>query len=70
MIKQLNSMSLEDPGYGFAYYKAMKIDKDVEKVVRQPVNGMQSGNRVPGQNMRRDVPPHMANAPQQGNYGP
>ena len=34
LIKQLNSMSLEDPGYGFAYYKAIKIDKDVEKVVR------------------------------------
>jgi len=34
LIKQLNTMSLDNPGYGFAYFKAIKLDRDVEKVVR------------------------------------
>jgi len=70
LIKQLNTMSLDDPGYGFTYFKAIKLDRDVEKVVRRPLNGVQSQNRSPGQNMRRDAPPHMMNAqPQAGGGG-
>jgi len=70
LIKQLNTMSLDDPGYGFAYFKAIKLDRDVEKVVRRPLNGTQNQNRLPGQNMRRDAPPHMTNAqPQAGGGG-
>jgi hypothetical protein len=36
LIRQLNSMSNEDPGYGLAYYRAVKMDSDVERVVRAP----------------------------------
>ena len=36
LIKQLNSMSLNDPSYGLTYYKAIKLDPDVAKVVRMP----------------------------------
>jgi hypothetical protein len=36
LIRQLNSMSNEDPGYGLAYYRAVKLDSDVDKVVRAP----------------------------------
>jgi hypothetical protein len=69
LIKQLNTMSLDDPGYGFAYFKAIKLDKDVEKVVRRPLNGSQNQSRAPGQNNRRDAPPHMG-GPQQGGFMP
>ena len=37
LIKQLNSMSLNDPSYGLIYYKAIKMDPDVAKVVRMPI---------------------------------
>jgi len=36
LIKQLNGMSLEDPSYNYLYWKAMKIDKDISQVIRQP----------------------------------
>jgi hypothetical protein len=36
LIRQLNSMSNDDPGYGLAYYRAVKLDSDVDKVVRAP----------------------------------
>jgi len=36
LIRQLNSMSNDDPGYGLTFYKAVKLDQDVEKVVRAP----------------------------------
>jgi len=67
LIKQLNSMSLNDPGYGITYFKAIKMDRDVEKVVRRPGSGMPSnsmGNRLPNQGQRRDPPPHFPLAPQ------
>ena len=37
LIKQLNSMSIDDPGYAALVFKALKIDPDVLKVVRPPV---------------------------------
>ena len=65
LIKQLNSMSLNDPGYGIAYFKAIKMDKDVEKVVRRPMNGNGgngNNNRAPNNPpFRRDPPPHLTN---------
>jgi hypothetical protein len=67
LIKQLNSMSLSDPGYGITYFKAIKMDRDVEKVVRRPGSGMPNnsvGNRLPNQGPRRDPPPHFPLAPQ------
>jgi hypothetical protein len=36
LIRQLNSMSNEDPGYGLTYYRAVKLDSDVNRVVRAP----------------------------------
>jgi len=36
LIRQLNGMSLEDPNYNYLYWKAVKIDKDICQVVRQP----------------------------------
>ena len=32
LIQQLNSMSLNDAQYGYLYFKAIKLDKDVEKI--------------------------------------
>jgi len=75
LIKKLNAMSLEDPVYGITYFKAIKLDRDVEKVVRRPTNGNTGNNsniRSPGyqgQNPRRDPPPHMSNnVPTAGGY--
>ncbi|KII82650.1 hypothetical protein PLICRDRAFT_120490, partial [Plicaturopsis crispa FD-325 SS-3] len=36
LIKQLNRMNLDDADYGATYYKALKIDNDIQKVVRPP----------------------------------
>src|ERR1700722_12510668 len=70
-------MSLEDPVYGITYFKAIKLDRDVEKIVKRPW----TGNNGPSQNIRspgpqgpqtrRDPPPHMSNnPPPAGGYGP
>jgi hypothetical protein len=37
LIKQLNAMSVDDPGYAALVFRAMKIDPDVMKVIRPPV---------------------------------
>jgi len=67
LISQLNSMSLNDPGYGIVYYKAIKLDRDVEKVVKRPLIGNVNENtHVPGFPPRRDPPPHLANQPSVG----
>jgi hypothetical protein len=66
LIKQLNSMSLSDPGYGITYFKAIKMDRYVEKVVRRPGSAMPNnsmGNRIPNQGPRHDPPPHFPHAP-------
>ena len=36
LVKQLNSMSLNDVNYGLVYYRALKLDPDIAKVVRPP----------------------------------
>ncbi|KII83146.1 hypothetical protein PLICRDRAFT_77662, partial [Plicaturopsis crispa FD-325 SS-3] len=36
LIRQLNKMSIDDTEYGATYYKALKIDSDIAKVVRPP----------------------------------
>jgi hypothetical protein len=35
LIKQLNSMSLEDPSYGHTYYKAISMDKNASRCINQ-----------------------------------
>lgn len=37
LINQMKAMSIEDKGYGLLYYKAIKLDPDVKKVVREPL---------------------------------
>ena len=37
LIRQLNTMSLDDPGYAGLVFRALKIDPDVMKVIRPPV---------------------------------
>lgn len=37
LIKQLNTMSIDDPGYAALVFRALKLDPDVLKVVRPPV---------------------------------
>jgi hypothetical protein len=36
LIKQLGSMSLDDPNYGILYYRAIVMDPRVEKIIRPP----------------------------------
>lgn len=36
LIRQLNSMSLNDPNYGLIYYQAVKMDPNVAAVVQSP----------------------------------
>jgi hypothetical protein len=77
LVKQLNSMSLNDPDYGYLYFKAIKMDKDVEKVVKRPQIGNSQGNNgrasgPVGIGQRRDPPPHLAqqNPPTTEGYVP
>jgi hypothetical protein len=37
LIKRLNSMSIDDPGYAALAFRALKIDPDVLRVIRAPV---------------------------------
>src|SRR5882672_6383610 len=37
LIKQLNTMSIDDPGYAALVFRALKLDPDVLKVARPPV---------------------------------
>lgn len=37
LIKQLNSMSIDDPGYAALVFRALKMDPDVMRVIRPPV---------------------------------
>ena len=37
LIKQLNAMSVDDPGYAALVFRALKMDPDVMKVIRPPV---------------------------------
>lgn len=62
LIRQLNSMSNDDPGYGLTFFKAVKLDKDVDRVVRAPsfkISPVQV-QQFPGASYRRPntyVPP-------------
>ena len=44
LIKQHNLMSLNDLDYRYLYFKAIKMDKDVEMVVRKPFTGTPQGS--------------------------
>jgi len=37
LIKQMNLLALNDPQYGLAYYRAIKLDSDVRQIVTKPV---------------------------------
>ena len=37
LIRQMNLLTVDDPKYGLAYYRAMKLDEDVSKIVRPPI---------------------------------
>jgi len=37
LIKQMNLLTRDDPKYGLAYYRAMKLDTDVSKIVGVPM---------------------------------
>src|SRR5882762_1871565 len=36
LIKQMNLLTQDDPQYGIAYYRALKLDPDVAKIVSEP----------------------------------
>jgi len=37
LIRQMNLLAQDDPSYGLAYYRAMKLDADVSKVISEPI---------------------------------
>src|SRR5882762_4209768 len=37
LIRQMSLLTQDDPNYGLAYYRAMKLDADVSKVVSEPL---------------------------------
>jgi hypothetical protein len=37
LIRQMSLLTQDDPNYGLAYYRAMKLDADISKVVSEPV---------------------------------
>ncbi|KIM71008.1 hypothetical protein PILCRDRAFT_17500 [Piloderma croceum F 1598] len=36
LIRQMSLLTQDDPNYGLAYYRAMKLDADISKVVNNP----------------------------------
>ncbi|KAI0055250.1 hypothetical protein BV25DRAFT_1773499, partial [Artomyces pyxidatus] len=64
LIKQLGQMKLTDSNYGITYYRALKLDADIGKVVKAPLTvtpslpiAAHSPSPVP---MKRDPPPHLS----------
>lgn len=53
LIRQLNSMSLEDPSYGLVYFKAIKLDNTVTSCVRAPITLQATTSTY------RESPPHI-----------
>jgi hypothetical protein len=67
LIRQLNGMSLEDPNYNYLYWKAVKIDKDIDRVVRQPYLGsaIRAQYPPPFQNQyKAPIAPYIPQGPQ------
>jgi hypothetical protein len=44
LIRQMSLLTQDDPSYGLAYYRAMKLDADVSKVVSEPM--LRPGNTL------------------------
>ncbi|KAH9902525.1 hypothetical protein C8Q73DRAFT_634570, partial [Cubamyces lactineus] len=57
IIQKLQKLSIDDPSYGFLYYKAFKMDKDITQSIPQPKMGNQSSGVSCGQttNNRGDI---------------
>ena len=43
LIKQMNLLTQDDPEYGIAYYRALKLDPDVARIVSEPALKRMSG---------------------------
>ena len=76
LIKQMNLLTQDDPKYGLAYYRAMKLDTDVSKIVSEPIRRQEYVPMQPWMNAstfqqsvqpfvapRNPVPPMPANFP-------
>ena len=66
LIRQLNAMTVDDPGYAALVFRALKLDPDVMKVIRPPVfvskptiPHLPAYPRAP-QQFQPQSPPHMA----------
>ncbi|KAI0038538.1 hypothetical protein FA95DRAFT_1505453, partial [Auriscalpium vulgare] len=67
LIKQLNGMKITDASYGLLYFRALKKDSDVAKVVAAPILTVASTPAkpfirppTPPASSSRDPPPHLA----------
>ncbi|KAA1478915.1 hypothetical protein DENSPDRAFT_756726, partial [Dentipellis sp. KUC8613] len=54
LISQLSNMKVSDPNYAVQYYQALKLDKDIEKIIPPPA--YQASATSPA----RQTPPHMS----------
>src|SRR3984885_628269 len=76
LIRQMSLLTQDDPSYGLAYYRAMKLDADVSKVVSEPMlrpgntlNQPQISAATYQQTIQPYIPPRTA-APPVSNYSP
>jgi hypothetical protein len=67
IISKLNTMSVTDPSYAFVYFKAVKLDPDISKVVGAPASQAATYQHARGSSyhptitpIQRQIPPHLA----------
>ena len=57
LIKQLNSVSINDPNYGLLYYRAVKMDPDVALVLKSPLTRQSGTQNRPSSSQTNAVTP-------------
>ena len=76
LIRQMSLLTQDDPSYGLAYYRAMKLDADVSKVVSEPM--LRPGNtlvqpQISAATYQQTIQPYIpprTTAPPLSNYSP
>ena len=63
LIRQMNLLTQDDPQYGIAYYRAMKLDPDVTRVVAEPIL-RRTYQALPQANVYRQQLPQLPQYPQ------
>ena len=69
LIRRMENMSLDDPSYATAYFRAVSMNPIVKDIVPSPKERRRTFTATPpngGRNFQREPPPHLAREPPMG----